>query len=282
MSTGHVAAPLQAPTTIIRSGRRALRVGPGELWAYRELLYFLVWRDAKVRYRQTVLGGAWAVLQPLMTMAVFSIVFGRLVGVPSDGRPYPLFAFAALVPWTYFSTALASAANSLVGSQHLISKVYFPRLLVPMSCAITPLIDCMIGIALLLVVLVVYGIVPAAPMLLLPLFVALAAVTAFAAGLWLSALNVEYRDVRYVLPFIIQFWMFATPVAYPASLVPERWRPLLGLNPMATVVEGFRWTLLGTAPPLSMAPVSCVVVLAATIGGLAYFRRMEGTFADVL
>jgi homopolymeric O-antigen transport system permease protein len=268
--------------TLIRAGQRRLRIRPAEFWAYRELLYFLVWRDAKVRYKQTVLGAAWAVLQPLLTMVVFAVFFGRLAHVPSDGRPYPLFTFAALVPWTYFATALANGANSLVGSQNLISKVYFPRLLIPVASVTTPLIDFSIALGLLLVALCWYGVLPSATIMLLPAFVLLGVLTALAAGLWLSVLNVEYRDVRYILPFAIQFWMFLTPVAYPASLVPHPWRSLYGLNPMATVVEGFRWTLLGTAPPTSMALASCLAVLVALVTGLAYFRRLEGTLADVI
>jgi lipopolysaccharide transport system permease protein len=268
--------------TLIRPGRNAIRIGPGELWANRELLYFLVWRDAKVRYKQTVLGAGWAVLQPLLTMGVFSIFFGRLAGVPSDGRPYPLFAFAALVPWTYFATALSGGANSLVGSQHLISKVYFPRLIIPIGAVITPLIDFAIAFAVLIPMLVWYGMTPSPAILAIPAFAALAVATALAATFWFSALNVKYRDVRYVLPFAMQFWMFATPVAYPASLVPESWRPLYGLNPMATVVEGFRWATLGTPAPGAMTVVSVIAVLVALAGGVRYFRRMEGSFADIL
>lgn len=268
--------------TLIRPGRGAIRVSPAELWASRELLFFLVWRDAKLRYRQTVLGAGWAVLQPLATMSVFAIFFGRLAGVPSDGQPYPLFAFAALVPWTYFATAMAAGANSLVGSQHLISKVYFPRLLIPFASVLTPVIDFAIAFAVLIVMLAAYGVAPSAAMLAVPAFALLALATALAASLWLSALNVEYRDVRYVLPFALQFWMFATPVAYPASLVPERWRALYGVNPMVTVVEGFRWAMLGTPAPGAMTWVSIVVVIAALAGGVAYFRRVEGLFADVI
>lgn len=271
-----------ATPTIIRPGRRARPIDPHELWEHRELLYFLVWRDAKVRYKQTVLGAGWAVLQPLLTTAVFALFFGRLAKMPSDGVPYPLFAFTALVPWTYFATALGSGANSLVGSQHLISKVYFPRLLIPAASVITPVIDFAIAFALLVVMLAWYGFVPPIGVLTLPAFVLLAIASALAASLWFSALNVEYRDVRYVLPFALQFWLFVTPVAYPASLVPERWRALYGVNPMATVVEGFRSAVLGTPMPGSMTLVSVAVVALALAGGCMYFRRMEGTFADVL
>ena len=268
--------------TIIAPGRGRLRLRLDELWVYRELLFFLVWRDAKVRYRHTVLGAAWAVVQPVMTMGVFAVVFGRLAQVPSDGQPYALFAFAALVPWTYFSTAISAGANSLIGSEHLISKVYFPRILIPLAAVVTPLIDFTIALSLLMVVLLVSGVMPSGAVVLLPLFVLLATLSALATALWFSALNVRYRDVRYLLPFFIQFWMFATPVAYGASLVPEPWRAVLGLNPMATVVEGFRWTLLGTMPPTSMVLASLATLTVALVSGFAYFRRMEGTFADVI
>ena len=276
-----VAPDVAAAVTVIRPGR-SLHVSPRELWDFRELLYFLVWRDAKVRYKHTVLGALWSVLQPLMTMAVFAVFFGRLARVPSDGQPYPLFAFTALVPWTYFATALSAGAQSLVGSQQLISKVYFPRLIIPLASVATPIIDFAIAGGLLAIMLLWYGVTPSAGLFLVPAFALLAVATALAATLWFSALNVEYRDVRYVLPFAVQFWMFATPVAYPASLVPEVWRPLYGLNPMATIVEGFRWGLLGTPCPGSMAAVSIVIVAVALVGGIAYFRRMEGTFADVI
>lgn len=268
--------------TVVQAGRRPLASVLREFWAYRELLYFLVWRDAKVRYKQTVLGAAWAVLQPFLTMVVFTVVFGRLAGVPSDGQPYALFTFAALVPWSYFGQSLSNAAASLVGNR-VIARVYFPRLLVPAASVITPLID--FGIALGVMFLLQLGWYrqwPSPNLLALPFFILLAAATAFAAGLWFAALNVKYRDVRFVLPFTLQFWMFATPIAYPASLVPERWRLLYGLNPMASVVEGFRWALLATPPPGLMLAVSCVSVTVALWAGLAYFRRVEGTLVDVL
>ena len=268
--------------THIRPGRAASRLNARELWEFRELLYFMVWRDAKVRYKQTVLGAAWAILQPVMTTAVFALFFGRLAGVPSDGQPYALFAFVALVPWTYFATALSSGAQSLVGGQHLIAKVYFPRLIIPIASVITPMLDFAVAFAMLIPVLLWFGYVPALAALALPAFIVLAVASALAASLWCAVLNVEYRDVRYVLPFALQFWMFATPIAYPASLVPERWRVLYGLNPMASVVEGFRWALLGSPAPGPMVFVSAAVVVVALVGGVAYFRRMEGTFADVL
>jgi len=262
------------------SGLRPIQVR--ELWAYRELLYFLVWRDIKVRYKQTVLGAAWAVLQPVLTMVVFAIFLGRLAHVPSDGLPYPLFSFSGLVPWTYFATAVTTGAMSVVGSQHLISKVYFPRLLVPLAATATPLVDAVIALGTLGVMLAWYHVVPSAALLWLPLLTLFSVATAFAVSLWLSALMVLYRDVRYVVPFFMQFWMFATPVAYPASLVPERWRVLYGLNPLTGVIEGFRWALVGGPAPGAMLWVSAAAVLALLATGLLFFRRLEGTFADFI
>jgi lipopolysaccharide transport system permease protein len=254
-----------------------------EIWEYRELLYFLIWRDIKVRYKQTALGAAWAVIQPFFTMVVFSVFFGRLARIPSEGVPYPVFAYCALVPWSYFANALTMGSNSLVDHGRLITKVYFPRLLVPAASVIAGLLDLAISFTVLLGMLVVYGITPTIALLTLPLFVLLATLTAFAVSLWLSALNVQYRDIRYTLPFLVQFWLFATPVAYPSSLVDERWRALYGLNPMAGVVEGFRWALLGRpSAPGAMILVSTATVLAVLVGGLFYFRRMEKSFADVV
>jgi lipopolysaccharide transport system permease protein len=253
-----------------------------EMWDSRELLYFLVWRDLKVRYKQTVLGATWAVVQPLATMLIFTVVFGRLARLPSDGVPYPLFAYCALVPWSYFATALAQSSNSLVDQSRLITKVYFPRLLVPLASVIAGLVDLVITVVVLLGMLLYYRIVPGPAALALPLFILLAMLTALAVGLWLSALNVRYRDVRHTIPFLIQFWLFATPVAYSTSLVPTRWRTIYGLNPMAGVVDGFRWALLGREPPGAMLVVSVVTVAAIAVGGLFYFRRVEHSFADVV
>lgn len=253
-----------------------------ELWTYRELLYFLVWRDLKVRYKQTVLGAAWAVLQPAMTMAVFALFLGRLAHMPSDGLPYPLFTFAGLIPWTYFATALTSGSASVVGSQQLISKVYFPRLLIPLAAAITPLVDGAIALVTVVPLAIWFRVWPGPAIVWLPAFALLAVATAFGAALWLATLTVEFRDVRYVVPFIVQFWMFATPVAYPGSLVPARWRLLYGLNPMTGVVEGFRWTLIGGPAPGPLVAVSAVVVASMLAAGLLFFRRSEGTFADVI
>ena len=272
----------QIPTILIRPSRGWVALNLRDLWLYRELLYFLTWRDIKVRYKQTVLGAAWAILQPFFTMVVFSIFFGRLAQVPSDGIPYPIFAYCALVPWSYFAGALDRAGNSLVGSANLITKVYFPRLAIPISAVLAGLLDLAIAFVVLLGMMFYYGIVPTAAVLTLPLFLLLAIATALAVGLWLSALNVQYRDVRYTIPFLTQFWLFATPIAYSSSLVPERWRALYGLNPMAGVVEGFRWALLGKEPPGPLLAVSVIVVLLLLIGGLYYFRRMEKTFADMV
>jgi lipopolysaccharide transport system permease protein len=271
------------PITEIRASGGRVRLGLRGLIEYRELLYFLVWRDVKVRYKQTALGAAWAVLQPFLTMIVFSVFFGRLAGVPSDGIPYPIFAYTALLPWQLFSNALSESGNSLVANQQLIKKVYFPRLVIPLSAVIGGLVDFGIAFVILLGMLAYYGIAPSAAVLTLPIFLLLAAATALAVGIWLAALNVRYRDVRHTIPFLVQFWLFATPIAYSSSLVPEKWRVLYGLNPMAGVVEGFRWALLGKRSgigPLVFVSVAAIVLLL--LGGLFYFRRMEKTFADVI
>jgi lipopolysaccharide transport system permease protein len=260
-----------------------VELGLGELWDYRELLYFLVWRDIKVRYKQTALGAAWAVIQPFFTMVVFSLFFGRLAGIPSDGVPYPIFSYVALVPWTYFANGLTLSADSLVGSANLIRKVYFPRLAIPVSAVLAGLVDFCIAFGVLLGLMAFYGIAPTANIVWLPAFVLLSIATALGVGLWLSALNVQYRDVRYVVPFIIQFWMFATPIAYPSSLLREPWRTVYGINPMAGVVEGFRWALLGTSQaPGAMFAVSALAAALMLISGAFYFRRMERTFADIV
>jgi lipopolysaccharide transport system permease protein len=270
-------------SVVITPSRGWVALRLGELWDYRELLYFLTWRDIKVRYKQTVLGALWAIVQPVLTMVVFSIVFGRLAGIPSDGLPYPLFAFCALLPWQLFAHALTESGNSLVGSQNLITKVYFPRLVIPLAAVVVGLVDFGVAFSVLLGMLAWYGVVPPVTAVMLPLFVLLALATALGVGLWLSALNVQYRDVRYTIPFLTQFWLFITPVAYPASLIPEPWRPVYALNPMVGVVEGFRWALLGRGqgPGLALA-VSVGVTLLLLLTGLAYFRRMERTFADVV
>jgi lipopolysaccharide transport system permease protein len=275
---------MSTPVILISAARPdRLRQYLADLWEYRELLHIFVWRDIKVRYKQTVLGAAWAVLQPLLTMVVFSIFFGRLANVPSDGLPYPIFAYCALLPWQLFAKSLTDASNSLVTNRQLITKVYFPRLAIPISAVIAGLVDFAIAFVVLLGMMFWYGITPTAAIVTLPLFILFAMITALAIGLWLSALNVEYRDVRYTIPFLTQFWLFATPIAYPSSLVPEAIRPFYGLNPMAGVVEGFRWALLGTAQqPGPLLPVSVATVLVLLFTGLLYFRRTERTFADVV
>ncbi len=254
-----------------------------ELWAYRELLYFLIWRDMKVRYKQTALGVGWAIIQPVFTMIVFSVFFGRLGKIPSDGIPYPIFSFAALVPWTFFAQGLGQASNSLVGSANLIKKVYFPRLAVPIASVTSGIIDFSIAFIMLLGMMLYYGILPTLNVIWLPCLLLLTLVTSLGVSLWLSALNVQFRDVRHVLPFLTQLWFFATPIAYPSSLLSEPWRTLYSLNPMVGVVEGFRWALLGTetAPGL-MLIVSSLTALALLVGGAFYFRRLEKTFADVI
>ena len=255
-----------------------------ELWEYRELLYFLAWRDIKVRYKQTVMGAAWAIIQPFFTMVVFSLFFGNLARVPSDGIPYPIFSYAALVPWTFFAYGLAQSSNSLVGSANLIKKIYFPRLIVPISSVLSGVIDFVLAFLVLLVMMVFYGIYPTVNVLWLPLLLLLALITSLGVGLWLSAMNVQFRDVRYTIPFITQFWMFATPIAYPSSLIEnDLVRTLYGLNPMTGVIEGFRWALLDTdtAPgPVVAASVGAAILLF--VSGLFYFRRLEKTFADVV
>jgi lipopolysaccharide transport system permease protein len=274
------------PVTYIRSSRGWRSLDLRELWQYRELLYFLVWRDIKVRYKQTALGASWAIIQPFFTMVVFSLFFGRLAGVPSDGVPYPIFSFAALVPWTFFANGLTYSANSLVGSQNLIKKVYFPRLAIPIATVLAGAVDFVLAFSVLLGMMLFYGIVPTGNVLWLVPLLVLALVTSLGVGLWFSALNVQYRDVRYVVPFLVQVWLFATPVAYGASLLDEfgtHWQMLYALNPMVGVVEGFRWALLGTdTAPGPMIAVSTLAAFLILVGGAFYFRRLEKSFADVV
>ena len=271
------------PTLLIRPSRGWAALDLADLWQYRELIYFLTWRDIKVRYKQTVLGGAWAILQPFLTMVVFSVFFGRLAGIPSDGLPYPIFAYCALLPWQLFAHALTESSNSLVANERLITKVYFPRLVVPISAVLAGLLDFLVAFVVLIGMMMYYHIRPTAAVWTVPLFLLLAVGAALGVGLWLSALNVQYRDVRYTIPFLTQFWLFLTPVAYPSTLVPVSWRALYGLNPMAGVVEGFRWALLGkTEGPGALLAVSVAITIVILVGGLYYFRRMEQTFADVV
>jgi len=273
----------EVPIILIKPTKGWVSLKLDELWEYRELLYFLVWRDVKVRYKQTVLGAAWAIIQPFFTMVVFSLFFGKLAKMPSDGIPYPLFSFAALVPWAFFANGLSQSSNSLVGSAHLITKVYFPRLVVPISSVISGILDFALAFVVLLGMTLFYGMIPTLNILWLPFLLLLALVTALGVGMWFSALNVQFRDVRYILPFMTQFWMFATPIVYPSSLLPEPWRTVYGLNPMVGVVEGFRWALLGTqTAPGPMVLMSSLASLAILMGGAFYFKRMEKTFADLV
>lgn len=270
------------PTFVIDASTDRRGLGLRELWGARELLYFLTWRDVKVRYKQTVLGAGWAILQPLLTMVVFTVFFGRLAKVPSDGLPYPIFSFAALLPWTYFAQSMAQSSNSLVGSSNLLKKIYFPRLVIPLSSVLSGLVDFATAFIVLLAMMVYYDVAVTPAILMVPVFLALASLAALGIGLWLSALNVKYRDVRYTIPFLTQIWLFATPVAYPSSMVDEPWRTLFGLNPMAGVVEGFRWAILGSAPPGGMIWISVGVSLVLLYTGLRYFRKVERSFADVV
>lgn len=255
-----------------------------DLWEYRELLYFLTWRDIKVRYKQTALGASWAIIQPFFMMVVFSLFFNRLGGITSEGGiPYPIFSYAALVPWTFFANGIAQSSNSLVGSHNLIKKVYFPRLAIPLATIFAGVIDFVFAVSVLGVMMTYYGIVPGINVLWVPMFLFLALVTSLGVGLWLTAMNVHYRDVKYIVPFLTQFWLFATPVAYPASNVPERWQTLYGLNPMVGVIEGFRWALLpNQTEPGPMVGASAFAAFLLLISGAYYFRRMERTFADVI
>jgi lipopolysaccharide transport system permease protein len=267
----------------IEARHRWLALDLQEFWAYRELLYFFVWRDIKVRYKQTVIGVAWAVLQPVLTMIVFSLFFGKLAKIPSQGLPYPIFYYCALLPWTYFATAMQSATNIVVDQQGVITKIYFPRVVLPIAAVLSGLVDFAISFVVLLTIMAYYRVVPTAAIVWLPAFMLLAVLTALGVGLWLSALNALYRDVRYVLPFLVQFWMFASPVAYPSSLVPAKWHWLYGLNPMAGVIEGFRWALTGHGqPPGIMLAASSAAVLLLVLTGLLYFHAMEGEIADVV
>ncbi len=266
---------------VIRPSKGWIAINLVDLWNYRELIFFLTWRDISVRYKQTILGAAWAIIQPFFTMVVFTIFFGQLGKIPSDGLPYPVFSFCALLPWQLFAYSLTESGNSLVANQNLITKVYFPRVVIPMAATMGGLLDFVIAFIMLLLMMLFYQIHPTLAVWTLPLFVLLALITAMGAGLWLSALNVEFRDVRYTIPFITQFWMFITPIAYPASIVPEQWRVLYGINPMAGVVEGFRWALLGNGhPPGPLMGVSVLAAIGLFVSGLYYFKRMERSFAD--
>src|SRR3984893_2151627 len=290
MATVTASPESAAPPEVHASAPAVVRIEPprgwlelrlGEVWEYRELLYFFAMRDIKIRYKQTAIGVLWVVLQPLMTMGVFTIFFGRLAKLPSAGLPYPVFYFAALVPWAYFAQALSNCTNIVVANQHVITKVYFPRLILPLAAVCSPVVDLAIGFVVMIILTLSFGIHPPVAVVLLPVFMVLAVLTALGVGLWTSALNALYRDVASIVPFVVQFWMLASPVAYPSSLVPARWRWLYGLNPMAGVIDGFRWALTGhgSAPGPQMA-VSAAVVLLVLVGGLLFFQRVEGTVAD--
>ena len=275
--------PASDRVTVVEGGKGGLGLALRDLWKFRELLYFLVWRDVKVRYKQTAIGALWAILQPFMTMLVFSLIFGRLAGLGPKGVPYPVFVYSALLPWQLFTTALNQAGNSIVMNQQLVTKVYFPRLLIPIGSTLAGVVDFGLAFTILLGMMVYYGIAPSLALLALPAFVVLAVATALAVGLWLSALNVQFRDVQYTIPFLVQFWFFVTPIVYSPSTLPHWAQVIFALNPMTGVVEAFRWALLGqttTIGPLLF--VSLAMVVALLFGGARYFRRMERTFADLV
>lgn len=276
---------IQDKGTVIRvepsKGWASLRLR--ELWKYRELLYFFIWRDIKVRYKQTVLGATWAIIQPFFTMIVFSLFFGRLAKIPSDGIPYPLFSYSALVVWTFFASSMGLASNSLVGNANLIKKVYFPRMAIPIATVLSCLVDFMLAFTVLIGMIFYYGMVPTINMIWLPFLLLLALITSLGTSLWLCAMNIQFRDVRYAVPFLIQMWLFATPIVYPSSMIPDRWRTLYGINPMVGVVEGFRWALLGIdTEPGSIIIVSTLAALVFLVSGALFFRHLEKTFADVV
>src|SRR5271170_7948925 len=276
-------AQLPVPVMRITPPTRWWVVPFAELWDFRELIYFFVWRDIKIRYKQTAIGAAWAVLQPLLTMLIFSLFFGRLAHIPSEGLPYPIFYYSALLPWMYFAAAMQNATSTIVENQRVITKVYFPRLALPLASILSGLVDFGVSFLMFVVLMIYYSIRPTPAIIWFPAFLLLAILLALGAGLWLSAMNAIYRDVRYVLPFLVQFWLFASPVVYSSSRVPAKWRWLYGLNPMAGVIEGFRWSLTGRGrPPAGPVFVSLGVVIAVLLGGVAYFQKMETTVADVV
>jgi lipopolysaccharide transport system permease protein len=269
--------------TFIRPSKGWISLRLDEVWEYRELLYFLIWRDIKVRYKQTIIGCAWAIIQPFFTMVVFSLFFGWLAKIPSDGIPYPIFSYAALVPWMFFANGLSQSSDSLVGSANLIKKVYFPRLAIPTAAVLSGIVDFVLAFSVLLIMMFFYGIIPTWNIVWLPAFLILTLMTSLGVGLWFSAMNVQFRDIRYTVPFLIQFWLFSTPIAYPSSLLSEPWRTVYAINPMVGVVEGFRWALLGTnTAPGPIIIVSSMTAFMVLVSGAFYFRRMEKTFADVV
>ena len=280
---GPVEAGADVPLTIIRPAGGWPSLGLRDLWDYRELFYFLTWRDLKVRYKQTVIGAVWAVLQPFVTMVVFTVFFGKLAGLSSEGAPYAVFSFAGLLPWTLFSSALTQAGMSVVTNQALVTKVYFPRLIIPIASTLSKVVDFFLSLLVMAGLMAYYGVAPTVWVVLLPLLFLLTMATALAAGLWLAALNARYRDIAFVLPFLVQIWFFLTPIVYSAGILPSRFTFIYGLNPMVGVVQGFRWALVGHAAHVGpLLSLSCVIVLAMLVGGLAYFRRTESIFADVV
>jgi lipopolysaccharide transport system permease protein len=268
---------------VIKPDESWLKLNFRELVEFRDLFFFLTWRDIKVRYKQTIIGAAWAILQPLLTMVVFTVFFNRLAGLKSDGAPYELFSYAALVPWQFFASGITNSATSMVSNERIITKVYFPRIIIPVSSILSSLVDFALAFGVLIIMIFAFGMIPTINIIWLPLLLLLALVTAVGVGLWLAALNVQFRDVRYVLPFLVQIWMFATPIAYPSSLLSEPWKTLYGINPMVGVVEGFRWALLGTETrPGAIIIVSIGVSLLIFFSGLGYFQKMEEQFADII
>lgn len=282
-STKAIADIDYAPVIRISPSKGWTSLRLNELWKYRELLYFLIWRDIKVRYKQTIIGAAWAIIQPFFTMVLFSIFFGRLAKIPSDGIPYPIFTYTALIPWTFFAYGLTNSSNSLVSNTDLIKKIYFPRLIIPIATVLSGIVDFVLAFSVLTFLMIYFGIYPTWNILLLPLLLLLALITSLGVGLWLSTMNVQFRDVRYAVPFLTQFWLFATPIAYPTSLLPEPWSIIYSINPMVGVVEGFRWALLGTdTAPGPLILISSLAAIFVLVSGAYYFRRMEKTFADVV
>jgi lipopolysaccharide transport system permease protein len=282
--THSITIPEDMPEIVYEPSNGLIPINLRELWDYREVLYFLTWREFKVRYKQAALGVAWAILQPLLTMVIFSVIFGQLAKLPSDGTPYPVFSYVALLPWNFFASALTRAGISLVSNSNLITKVYFPRLLIPLSALTAGLVDFAISFVILLGLMIYYGIAPTWNVIWLPLLLLLAFITSLAVSLWLSALNVQFRDVQYAIPFLVQAWMYASPVAYSTGLIPAHglWRIIYGLNPMAGVIQGFRWALLGGSPPDTLLAISTIMVLVLLLTGLVYFKKMEKSFADVV
>lgn len=272
----------EVPITIIRPAKGWIAIDLKELWDYKELIYTFASRDIKVRYKQTALGAGWAIIQPLFTMVIFTIIFGRFAKIPSEGIPYPLFSYAALLPWTLFAEGITRSTSSMITNRHIMTKVYFPRLVMPISGILSPVVDFTVAFIILIGMILYYGFIPTINIVWLPAFILLALATSLGVGLWLSALNVQYRDFQYTVPFIVQLWLYSSPVVYASSLVPEEYRLIYGLNPMAGVIEGFRWALLGTEPPSSMIFISVLMVAVILISGAYYFKRVEKTFADVV